>query len=139
MDLSRDLGFGVGARAKERRYRRSLEIVRDMLSIASVRVKKTRIMYQANLSYRLMEKYLSSLLDGGLVACDDESCYLITRRGKEFLQMYEDYLERRRRIGEEVQGARKDKLLLENMCLNNEGNSKRLAGKKGVLVDVEAK
>ena len=137
MGLSRVLGFGEDR--KGRRYRRSLEIVRDMLSIASVRVRKTRIMYQANLSYRLMEKYLGSLLVGGLVACDDDSCYLITRRGKEFLQLYEDYLERRRRIGEEVQGARKDRLLLENMCFNNEGDAKRLAGEKGVFVDVEAK
>jgi len=137
MGLSRVLDFGEERR--RRRYRRSLEIVRDMLSIASVRVKKTRIMYQANLSYRQMEKYFSSLLVGGLVACDDDSCYLITRKGVEFLQLYEDYLERRRRLGEEVQGVRKDRLLLENMCLNNEGNSKRLAGKKEVLVDVEAK
>ena len=136
MGLSRVLGFGEGRR---RRYRRSLEIVRDMLSIASVRVRKTRIMYQANLSYRLMEKYLSSLLVGGLVVCGDDSCYLITRRGKEFLQLYEDYLERRRRIGEEVESARKDKLLLEDMCFNNEGNVRRLGGKKGVIVDVEAK
>jgi len=105
-----------------------------MLSAASVKTKKTRIMYQANLSYRQMEKYLNSLLESGLVECEDDSFYLITGKGKEFLQMYEDYLERCRRIGEEIKGARKDGLLLENMCFNNESNSKRMAGRKEVFV-----
>jgi len=124
----------LGLREKKSKNRRRLEIVRDMLSAASVKTKKTRIMYQANLSYRQMEKYLNSLLESGLVECDDDSFYLITWKGKEFLEMYEDYLERCRRIGEEIKGARKDGLLLENMCFNNESNSKRMAGRKEVLV-----
>jgi len=124
----------LGLREKKSKNRRRLEIVRDMLSAASVKTKKTRIMYQANLSYRQMEKYLNSLLESGLVECEDDSFYLITGKGKEFLQMYEDYLERCRRIGEEIKVARKDSLLLENMCFNNESNSKRMAGRKEVLV-----
>jgi predicted transcriptional regulator len=107
-----------------------LEIVRDMLFIASVRVRKTRIMYQANLSYRHMEKYLKSLLDSGLIECDDFSCYLVTSKGKEFLQMYDEYLERTRRIGEEVSGARKDALLLENMCFSNGCAPKQILNRK---------
>jgi hypothetical protein len=66
-----------------------------------------------------MEKYLNSLLENGLVECIDDSFYIVTWRGKEFLQMYTDYLERCRKIGEEIGGASKDKLLLENMCFNN--------------------
>jgi len=123
----------LGLRHKNRNRNR-LEIVRDMLSAASVETKKTRIMYQANLSYRLMEKYLNSLLESGLMERNDGSSYLITWKGKNFLQMYEDYLERCRRIGEEVRAAHKDRLLLENMCFNNEMNSKRLASEKEVLV-----
>ena len=134
--LSRVLNLDLGKKGKK--YRQSLEIVRDMLSVASVKVRKTRIMYQANLSYRQLEKYLKGLLESGLVECGDDSFYLITWRGKEFLQMYEDYLERSRRIGEEIKGARKDRLLLENMCFNNESDSKRMASKKEVLVDAAA-
>ena len=33
-----------------------LEIVRDMLSVSTERTKKTRIMYQANLSYQKTRK-----------------------------------------------------------------------------------
>jgi len=126
--LSRILNFDLGNKGK--RYRYNLEIVRDMLLIASVKVKKTRIMYQANLSYRHMEKYLKNLLEGGLLECDIDSCYLITRKGKEFLQLYAEYLERRRRIGEEIKGVDEHRLLLENMCFNNEIHLKRIGTKK---------
>jgi predicted transcriptional regulator len=125
-----DLGLGK----KKNKNRGRLEIVRDMLSAASEKTRKTRIMYQASLSYRLLEKYLKSLLESGLVECVDDSFYLITWKGKEFLQSYDDYLERCRRLGEEIRGVRKDTLLLENMCFNDEANSKQMAKEKDVLV-----
>ena len=37
----------------------SLDIAREVLSIVSVKVRKTRIMYGANLSFVQLEKYLS--------------------------------------------------------------------------------
>ena len=120
---------GSGNKGKNRRR---LDIVRDMLSIVSVKVRKTRIMYQANLSYLQVEKYLNGLLENGLVESDGNS-YLITSKGKDFLQMHADYVERCRRIGDDIDGARKDELLLENMCFNNEGNSKRTAIRTDVL------
>ena len=125
-----DLGLGK----KKNKNRGRLEIIRDMLYAASEKTKKTRIMYQASLSYRLLEKYLKSLLESGLVQCVDDSFYLITWKGKEFLQSYDDYLERCRRLGEEIRGVRKDMLLLENMCFNDESNSKQMAKEKEVLV-----
>ena len=125
-----DLGLGK----KKNKNRGRLEIVRDMLCAASEKTKKTRIMYQASLSYRLLEKYLKSLLESGLVECVDDSFYLITWKGKEFLQSYDVYLERCRRLGEEISGVRKDRLLLENMCFNNEADSKQMAKEKEVLV-----
>ncbi len=131
--MSRILKFMLSK--NERKHRSSLEIVKDMLLVASSKVKKTRIMYQANLSYRLMEKYLGSLLDSGLVACDDDSCYLITKRGKVFLERYQDYLDRRRKIGEEIRMVRKDRLVLEDMCFNNEVDPpKKIDGKREELV-----
>jgi len=124
----------LGLRKKKNKNRGRLEIIRDMLSAASEKTRKTRIMYQANLSYRLLEKYLKSLLESGLVKCVDDSFYLITWKGKEFLQSYDDYLERCMTLGEEIRGVRKDRLLLENMCFNNELGSKQMAKEKEVLV-----
>lgn len=115
---------------RNKRYRYSLDIVRDMLLVATVRVRKTRIMYQANLSYRHMEKYLNGLLENGLIECDDFACYIVTSKGKEFLQMYDEYLERQRMIREEIKGASKDRLLLETMCFNNGCLSKQSLNRK---------
>jgi predicted transcriptional regulator len=120
--------------SRSRKYRPSLEIVKDMLVIVSVKSRKTRVMYQANLSYRLMERYLKNLLENGLVECDDGSCYLITRKGKEFLQMYDDYVERCKRIDNDVNGVRKNRVLLEKMCFNNSFNSKKLLNQREVNV-----
>ena len=96
--------------------RSSLDIVREVLSIASVKVCKTRIMYGANLSFHQLEKYLSALLGNALLAFDGESGYLTTTTGKEFLQLYEDYLNRSNRLIGEVEKNTKDRQHLENMC-----------------------
>ena len=98
--------------------RQSLDIVQDMLSVASVRVRKTRIMYQANLSYVQVEKYLRHLLENGLVDHDGDFFYIITRKGLDFLRLYREYVERCRLIKEQLDKTTVDRLLLESMCSN---------------------
>ena len=119
--------------------RRRIDIVRDMLSIMSVRVRKTRIMYQANLNYSLLEKYLKDLLESGLAECDGDSHYLITVKGKEFLQMYDDYVERCSRIRKEADKTARDKLLLEGMCFNGGSNGTQTAIRRILRRDDQAK
>jgi predicted transcriptional regulator len=94
----------------------SLDIVREVLSIALVRVCKTRIMYGANLSFVQLEKYLRALLGNALLSFDGESGYLTTASGKEFLVLYQDYLKRSKRLMGEVERNAKDRLHLESMC-----------------------
>jgi predicted transcriptional regulator len=93
-----------------------LDIVREVLSIAIVRVCKTRIMYGANLSFHQLEKYLRALLGNSLLSFDGDSGYLTTASGKEFLALYEDYLKRNTHLGKEVERNIKDREHLENMC-----------------------
>lgn len=119
---------------RERKHRDRLEIVRDVLFVATVKTRKTKIMYQTNLSFQLIEKYLGNLLNGGLVEFCDDSHYLITDRGKDFLQMYDDYLDRCKRISNDVGEVRKDRMLLENMCFNNNCSSKKLLNQREVSV-----
>lgn len=109
----------------ENKNRNSLQIVSDMLSVAIESSKKTRILYDAHLNYRLMEKYMKVLLENGLLKAVENSCYLITRKGKDFLQNYEEYLERCKRIDQEIKDIRKEKLALKNMCFNNVTNLKK--------------
>ena len=96
--------------------RHSLDIVSDMLSAASVKARKTRIMYQANLSFTQVEKYLHSLLENGLLCHDGDSCYSVTQKGLEFLRLYSEYVEHCKQIEDRVGQSAREKLLLEGMC-----------------------
>ncbi|MGA2683278.1 MAG: winged helix-turn-helix domain-containing protein [Candidatus Bathyarchaeia archaeon] len=107
----------------KRKNRGKLDIVREILIIASVKVRKTRIMYQANLSFVQVERYLHSLLEVGLVESFDGAFYLITPKGKEFLQTHTEYLTRAQRLGEQVVETEKSRLLLEGMCTNDKKHS----------------
>ena len=97
----------------------SLDIVKAILSIASVRSRKTKIMYGANLSFHQVEKYLNALLGSGLLEHDVDSGYLITGAGRKFLVLYEDYLERSKVLRQQAERNTRDRLQLENMCFNN--------------------
>ncbi len=96
--------------------RSSLDIVREVLSVALVKVCKTRIMYGANLSFLQLEKYLKALLGNALLSFDGDSGYLTTMSGKEFLALYENYLEKSTHLRGEVEKNAKDRLHLESMC-----------------------
>lgn len=97
--------------------RHSLDIVRDILVVASVKARKTRIMYQANLSFVQVKKYLRNLLEKKLLKCDGDSCYLITEKGLEFLKLYDEFTEKRRELNEKLSQNYRDKLLLERIAL----------------------
>lgn len=63
----------------------------DVLAEATKGVNKTRIVYGANLNFNLGQKYLSLLLDKGLlvrVVRDGEELYEATERGVEVLNNY---------------------------------------------------
>ena len=109
--------------------RHSLDIVRDMLSVALVSVRKTRIMYQANLSFVQVEKYLHDLLEKGLLN-HDGVCYLVTEKGLEFLKLYDEYVERCKSLKEQMGRSAEERLLLERMCSCREPNSSQRSTRK---------
>jgi len=110
-----------------------LDIAREVLFIASVRARKTRIMYGANLSFRQVQKYLNTLLNNGLLEHDVDSGYLITDVGRAFVSLYEDYLERSKGLRCEVERNTKDRLQLESMCFNSKGEAKHGGIEKDAL------
>ena len=65
--------------------RKRLEIVRDVLLAAEGSSKKTHIMYGANLSYKLVTRYLAAMTKAGLLRTSNNSSYLVTDEGKIFL------------------------------------------------------
>jgi len=71
--------------------RGELDVIADILTVASEPVRPTRILYGANLSYRQMQKYLPSLVSAGLMTERRGSCvvYETTDKGLDFLAVME--------------------------------------------------
>jgi len=79
-------------------YRDRLDIIADILSVVSLKPKKTQIMYQANLSFRVLQKYLTRMSDSSLICFEAENrCYVLTDKGKVFLETYQEYSKRNRK------------------------------------------
>jgi predicted transcriptional regulator len=68
-------------------------IVAAILEAANLGVSKTRIMFGANLSFSLLEKYLGVVLGAGFVRVEG-SRYELTLHGREFLGHYRRFHER---------------------------------------------
>ena len=83
--------------------------------------KKTRIMYQANLSYSLLERYLKDVLDAGLVRRGSDNCYTLTRKGEEFFEKCREYEERSSKLEEQLNDADEERMILEKMCVRSSG------------------
>lgn len=97
------------------KYRDRLQIVADILVITSRRVRKTRIMYQANLSYKLLCKYLDEVIAAGLVSCERGDCYVLTAKGKGYLDRYQKYSKHCEILEEHSNHVNNEKNALEKM------------------------
>ena len=77
----------------ERLSRRSrIQVIIDILTEASEGANKTRIMYRANLNFLRFKRYLSELLDKGLIIevnnpGSGKVTYEITEEGKALLEV----------------------------------------------------
>jgi len=94
-----------------------------VLSIASGKARKTQIMYQANLSYKLLCRYLDEVVEAGLVTSESEEYYVLTPKGKEFLNRHGEYLKRCKSLEQHLNYINNEKTALEKMCFNNKPNS----------------
>lgn len=96
-------------------YRNHFQIVADVLSVVSKGARKTHIMYGANLSYKLLKRYLSAVLDAGLVRLGDDGWYEITEKGRVFLDRCNGYFERNDRVEEEIRDFEGKREKLESL------------------------
>ena len=76
------------------RKRNKADIVHDMLRIIREngdKVKKTHLMYKANLSHKQMESYLSELMKNNLIeknTSEKKYSIKVTKKGSDFLVKY---------------------------------------------------
>ena len=78
-------GFGLNNRRSE------MEIIATILDMAKQGVKKTNILYKANLSYVQLKNYVSFLLEKGLLE-NIGNMYSTTKKGRLFLITWQNTL-----------------------------------------------
>ncbi len=97
-------------------YRSKLDIIADILTVATRKPKKTQIMYQANLSFHVLQKYLAEISGASLICFEDETqCYSLTEKGKEFLENYKVYSKKNRYAEKIIGEVNSKKQTLENL------------------------
>jgi predicted transcriptional regulator len=98
-------------------YRSKLDIIADILQVASQNAKKTQIMYQANLSYKVLQRYLRETIAASLIRYNtEEQLYVITRKGEGFLEAYQDYSKINKFIEKRLNDIDSKKKNLEELC-----------------------
>ncbi|MCK4474462.1 winged helix-turn-helix domain-containing protein [Candidatus Bathyarchaeota archaeon] len=97
------------------KYRSKLEIVADILDAVGDGAKKTRIMYIANLSYKLLGKYLTKTVEAGLVSSNN-NYYEVTEKGRVFLERFKSFSGRYSRINKDLEEMSFERDVLERMC-----------------------
>lgn len=98
-------------------YRTKLDIVADMLSVVRKSAKKTRIMYQANLSYKLLTKYLPEVTKASLVRfVKYRDCYVLTSKGEQFLRDYKTYRRYNKHFEQHLNHVENKRKELEELC-----------------------
>jgi predicted transcriptional regulator len=98
-------------------YRDRFDIIADILNVAGHNAKKTQIMYQANLSHSVLQRYLSELAAASLVIFDSQSRnFILTPKGQEFLLAYRAYSKSSLRVEKRLTEVAAKKKILEQLC-----------------------
>lgn len=70
--------------------RNNLDICADLLQVARAGARKTHLVYQANLNFKIVKGYLAKLLESGFLTYDEKGHYFTTEKGVEFLSRYDE-------------------------------------------------
>ena len=98
-------------------YRGKLNIIADILTAASQNAKRTQIMYQANLSYKVMMKYLDEVVAASMLSFEHEQqLYVLTEKGKKFLAAYKEYSKTSKGVEKRLDDVQRKRLTLEDLC-----------------------
>jgi len=72
--------------------RNDLDICADILGVAQDGARKTHIVYQTNLNFNILKKYLDRLLGDDLIEKTEDHHYVTTEKGVEFLKRYRELM-----------------------------------------------
>ena len=85
-------------------------------------------MYQANLSYKVLQRYLNDVVEASLVRFEDvNQCYSLTGKGQEYLDAYKEYARSSKNVEKKLNDFSTKKHILENLCPSQVQTSSQLA------------
>ena len=108
-----------------------VSIIAAILEAANGGSSKTHIMFGANLSFNLLEKYLEVALDSGFLSFEDSKYYL-TETGREYLKQYRHFEARYVGAQNLLEALRCERERFARFC-----ESSKVNGSGRSLVDVE--
>ncbi len=98
-------------------YRDRFDIIADVLSVADRNARKTQIMYQANLSFSVMQKYLAEVAAASLVNFETATQrFVLTPKGREFLEAYKAYSKTFQNAEKRLNEVAAKRKVLESLC-----------------------
>ncbi len=92
-----------------------IDIVAAVLKAARDGSNKTKIMFSANLSYQLLEKYLQNVVRLGFVAANGTD-YRLTDVGELFLLRYASYDDNRFKVEQLAKRLAEERIFLKDLC-----------------------
>jgi predicted transcriptional regulator len=101
------------------KHRDGLDIVADVLKAAIEGAGKTRIMYRANLSYKLLGKYLEATVERGFLRSDG-SRFELTESGKDFLERYDRFNDQYSKVQGSLKDLNGERQTLQRLCRESE-------------------
>ena len=102
-------------------YREHFNIIADILNAVDHNPKKTKIMYQANLSYGVLQRYLAETVAASLIDFEAHSqSYLLTLKGREFLYAYKEYSKIRHQVERSLYMEAAKRKVLEQLCCSSQ-------------------
>ncbi len=102
-------------------YRDRLDIIADILNVASHEAKKTQIMYQANLSYKVLQRYLTEITGASLMEfIVKDQHYTLTYKGQQYLDAYKEYARCNRNMQKRLHDFSIKRKVLERLCPTNQ-------------------
>jgi predicted transcriptional regulator len=98
-------------------YRDRLDIIADILTVVSREAKKTQIMYQANLSYKVLQRYLNEVAGASLIRFEHQNqLYLLTGKGRNYLDAYKEYTRSSKNMEKRFNDFSIKRKTLEELC-----------------------
>ena len=107
-----------------RNYRDKFDIIADILNITKRNPKKTQIMYQANLSYKVLIKYLTEITQASLIYYENEDhSYSLTKKGQKYLVLYQEYSKANNLMQKQAKDAHVKKSYLQKLFIRKKMQS----------------